>query len=130
MASSEDFKEIHELYKAEGLTKGISIVDFCQRNGIVYSQYEKWYKTRNMRRDSQVHEIRIVDKDNLMQQQVAHNSQSENVASVSPIEDASHKVVSTRFFVTISTSQGLSIRQKNLSYEQLQQLVEKLEVLC
>ena len=36
MASSEDYKKLYELYQVEGVPKGISIVDFCQRNGIVY----------------------------------------------------------------------------------------------
>ena len=29
MASSEDYKQLHELYQVEGFPKGISIVDFC-----------------------------------------------------------------------------------------------------
>ena len=40
MASSEDFQSIYELYKKEGTPNGISIVSFCQQNGIVYSQFE------------------------------------------------------------------------------------------
>ena len=32
MASSEDYKKLYELYQVEGVPKGISIVDFCQRN--------------------------------------------------------------------------------------------------
>ena len=46
MASSEDFKRILELYNQESKTSGISIVAFCQKNGIVYSQFERWYKNR------------------------------------------------------------------------------------
>lgn len=38
MASSEDFQSIYELYKKQGIPKGISIVNFCRQNGIVYSQ--------------------------------------------------------------------------------------------
>ena len=38
MASSEDFQSIDELYKKQGIPKGISIVNFCRQNGIVYSQ--------------------------------------------------------------------------------------------
>ena len=47
MASSEDFKRILELYNQESKTCGVSIVAFCQKNGIVYSQFEHWYKNRH-----------------------------------------------------------------------------------
>lgn len=46
MASSEDFQSIYELYKKQGIPNGISIVKFCQHNGIVYSQFERWFKSR------------------------------------------------------------------------------------
>ena len=36
MASSEDFKNLYELYQTEGVPNGVSIVDFCQRNGNAY----------------------------------------------------------------------------------------------
>lgn len=35
MASSEDYKKLYELYQVEGVPNGISIVDFCQRNGLL-----------------------------------------------------------------------------------------------
>lgn len=47
MASSEDFKKLYELYQTEGVPNGVSIVDFCQRNGVVYNQFERWFKKQN-----------------------------------------------------------------------------------
>ena len=44
MASSKDFEKIWESYQEVVKTKDISIVDYCQRNGIVYSQFQRWYK--------------------------------------------------------------------------------------
>lgn len=44
MASSTDFKNLWERYQKEGFPKSISIVQYCQMNGIVYSQFERWYK--------------------------------------------------------------------------------------
>lgn len=44
MACSTDFKNLHDLYQSEGVSKGLSIVHFCQMNGIVYKHYERWYK--------------------------------------------------------------------------------------
>ena len=43
MASSKDFEKIWECYQEVVKTKDISIVDYCQRNGIVYSQFQRWY---------------------------------------------------------------------------------------
>ena len=60
MASSEDFKRILELYNQESKTSGVSIVAFCQKNGIVYSQFERWYKNRHK---VKVHAVDIVDRD-------------------------------------------------------------------
>ena len=60
MASSEDFKRILELYNQESKTCGVSIVAFCQKNGIVYSQFERWYKNRH---EVKVHAVDIVDRD-------------------------------------------------------------------
>lgn len=45
MASSEDFQSVYELYKKQGVPKGILIVKFCQYNGIVYSQFERWFES-------------------------------------------------------------------------------------
>ena len=44
MASSKDFEKIWESYQEVVKTKDLSIVDYCQRNGIVYSQFQRWYK--------------------------------------------------------------------------------------
>ena len=44
MASSKDFDTIWENYQEVIKTKDVSIVDYCQRNGIVYSQFQRWYK--------------------------------------------------------------------------------------
>ena len=46
MASSNDFEKIWECYQDVVKTKDISIVDYSQRNGIVYSQFQRWYYKR------------------------------------------------------------------------------------
>ena len=46
MPSSEDFKKMYELYRTEGVPNGVSIVDFYQRNGVIYNQFERWFKKR------------------------------------------------------------------------------------
>jgi len=125
MASSEDFQRVYELYKKQGVPKGISIVKFCQYNGIVYSQFERWFKSRKQPLSSSIHPVRIVDEDGLM-------NQPHVPVSTSPSEDEPPVPVDTslRFSVTVRTNQGLSVQQNNLSYRQLFQLVEKLEAIC
>ena len=44
MASSKDFEKIWESYQDAVKTRSVSIVDYCQRNGIVYAQFHSWYK--------------------------------------------------------------------------------------
>lgn len=63
MASCEDFKRMLELYNQESKTSSASIVTFCQKNGIVYSQFERWYKNRHK---VKVHAVDIVDRDNAL----------------------------------------------------------------
>ena len=63
MASSEDFKRTPELYNQESRASGVLIVAFCQKDGIVYSQFKRWYKNRHK---VKVHSVDIVDKDGAM----------------------------------------------------------------
>lgn len=63
MASSEDFKRTPELYNQKSRASGVLIVAFCQKDGIVYSQFERWYKNRHK---VKVHSVDIVDKDGAM----------------------------------------------------------------
>ena len=44
MASITDFKRLFDRYQEEGAKQGISIAQYCQMNGIVYNQFERWYK--------------------------------------------------------------------------------------
>ena len=63
MASREDFERILELYNQESKTSGVSIVAFCPKNGIVCSQFERWYKHRHK---VKVYAVDIVDRDATM----------------------------------------------------------------
>ena len=122
---SEDFQRIYELYKKEGVPNGISIVNFCQQNGVVYPQFEKWFKSRKRPARSSVHPVQLVDKDGLM----ASDGQTGTDES-SGFNPVSMKESPLRFGITVRTNQGLSIQQNNLTYRQLLHLVEKLEALC
>ena len=127
MASSEDYKKLYELYQVEGVPKGISIVDFCQRNGIVYKYFERWFKKRYSQNDTGVHRVRLLDSDSTSGSSLS-DGQPSDLTSSSPIEGRDD--IPVRLSVTIRTSRGLSLQQHNLTYRQLLSLVEKLEGLC
>ena len=46
MATSKDFEKLWNRYQDEVQATGKSIVTFCQENGIVYAQFEKWFKSK------------------------------------------------------------------------------------
>ena len=127
MASSEDYKKLYELYQVEGVPKGISIVDFCQRNGIVYKYFERWFKKRYSQNDTGVHRVRLLDSDSTSDSSLS-DGQPSDLTSSSPIEGRDD--IPVRLSVTIRTSRGLSLQQHNLTDRQLLSLVEKLEGLC
>ena len=110
MASSTDFKKLFDKYQEEGAPKGVSIVKYCQMNGIIYSQFEKWYKTS---RAGVIKPVEVVDKDGLM----------------SLPEEESSSVVSIAH-VNLVFSNGLQVNHHNISYQTLRQMIEKLEALC
>lgn len=126
MASSEDFKRILELYNQESKTSGISIVSFCQKNGIVYSQFERWYKNRHK---VKVHAVDIVDKDGALQVQDSSSESCVIDNQVIEHEDLIQSEVPL-FTIQIRSTTDMYFQHKNLDYKSLKDLVGKLEVLC
>ena len=127
MASSEDFKRILELYSQESKTSGVSIVAFCQKNGIVYSQFERWYKNRHK---VKVHAVDIVDKDGTIPaQDTKLQDTCGNVVEVSESQEARLSKL-TLFTIQLKSTNGMYFQQRNIDYNGLKDLVEKLEVLC
>ena len=127
MASSEDYKKLYELYQVEGVPKDISIVDFCQRNGFVYKQFERWFKKHYSQNDTGIHRVRLANADSSVNLSLSEEQDS-GFSSSSP-KDV-QEVAPVRLSVTIRISRGLSLQQHNLTYCQLLSLVEKLEGLC
>ena len=117
MYSSEDFERLFIRYKSEAYPKGESIQTFCHRNNVPYNLFEKWYKdTRH-----KVVEVKVSGRP----------SQPE---TDKPEEEGrqqnEEKVTEVRILLDLRVSNGLHLRQRNLSYGQLKRLVEKLEGLC
>lgn len=127
MASSEDFKRILELYNQESKTSGVSIVAFCQKNGIVYSQFERWYKNRHK---VKVHAVEIVERDGTIPvQDTKLQDTCDNAVEVSEPQDV-RLSKPTLFTIQLKSTNGMYFQQRNIDYNGLKDLVEKLEVLC
>lgn len=127
MASSEDFKRILELYNQESKTSGVSIVTFCQKNGIVYSQFKRWYKNRHKVKD---HAVDIVDRDGALPvQETRLPTACDKVVEVADAQDVRDSKPAL-FTIQLNSTTGMYFQQKNLDYKSLKDLVEKLEVLC
>lgn len=119
MYSSSDFEHLFIRYKAEAMPQGESIQDFCLRNKVPYNLFHKWYKDTR-------HRIVPVQVEG---QQVEQEPKKDLSASAPSMGGAlsSHPV---RFMIDIRMTGGMHIQQRNLSYEGLKNLVEKLEGLC
>lgn len=91
----------------------------------MYSQFERWFKSRKKPAKASVSPIRIVAGD--VQTTPAQEPDEDKP---SDLDSGGQRGTVLRFGITVRTNQGLSIRQNNLTYRQLLHLVEKLEVLC
>jgi len=120
MATSRDFEKLWKQYQDEIQSSGKSIVTYCQENGIVYSQFERWYKKRSSSQDKQPMlvpvEVTDIPYDADVQRQDSPKYPNQDPMWI-------------RSF-TIQFRNGLEIRHQNISYSSLASLVEKLEGLC
>ena len=117
MYSSEDLERFYFQYKTEALPHGVSIQEFCVRNKVPYNIFSKWFKDTR----KQIVEVTVDGRPSEEEEASAVPSHPrQQYTSGSPV----------RILVEIRISNGLHISQKNLSYQDLVKLVEKLEVLC
>ena len=104
------------LYKTEGEPKGISINSFCVGQGVPYNQFNDWFRKTHKK----IVPVQIDGKP------------SEECEVSEPVKEDIKKTSHSKgnIMVSIQTREGLQIRKKNLSYQELKSLVEKLEGLC
>lgn len=124
MYSYNDFERLFLRYKLEGIPAGVSIEKFCMSSQVPYNLFSKWYK--DIRR--KIVPVQVLG---------APSTESEMPESPSLIPEQKPESAprlsspaELRILVDIRMSNGVHISQKNLSYEGLKSLVEKLEVLC
>ena len=116
MYSASDFEKLWFLYKTDGEPQGVSINDFCLRQGVPYPEFHKWFR--------KTHKSVVPVEIEGMPIQESSDMES------SPSKLSSNKRFSGGILVSIQTRDGLHIRRGNLDYRGLVALVEKLEGLC
>lgn len=94
----------------------MSVESFCLKHKVPYNLFNKWYKDTRKK----VVSVQVSDMP------------PEAVREKSSVEESgTPSVPSTRrIMIDIRVDNGLHIHQRNLSYQSLRALVDKLECLC
>ena len=120
MYSSEDLERFYFQYQTEALPHGESLQSFCVKNKVPYNIFQKWYKDTRKK----VIEVQIDGVPEIGHEEKSKTSDQPQAAS------QSRKDNPVRIWIDIRISTGLHLSQKNLSYQDLVRMVEKLEGLC
>ena len=99
---------------------GESLQSFCFKNKVPYNIFQKWYKDTRKK----VVEVQVDGAPAIGHEEKSRTSDQPQLVSPSRND---HPV---RILVDIRISNGLHLSQKNLSYQDLVRMVEKLEGLC
>ena len=120
MYSSEDLESFYFQYQTEALPHGESLQLFCAKHKIPYNIFQKWFKdTRKKVVEVQIDGVPVINHEE-------KNKTSDQAQTVSK-SDIDNPV---RIWTDIRINNGLHLFQKNLSYQDLVRMVEKLECLC
>ena len=102
------------------LTHGESLQSFCVKNKVPYNIFQKWYKDTRKK----VVEVQIDGVPEIGHEEKPKTSDQPQLVS------QSSNAQPVRIWVDLRISNGLHLSQKNLSYQDLVRMVEKLEGLC
>ena len=120
MYSSEDLERFYFQYQTEALPHGESLQSFCVKNKVPYNIFQKWYKDTRKK----VVEVQIDGVPEIGHEEKPKTSDQPQLVS------QSSNAQPVRIWVDLRISNGLHLSQKNLSYQDLVRMVEKLEGLC
>jgi hypothetical protein len=124
MASSKDYEELWLRYQKDGVPQKLSIVRFCEMNGIVYKHFETWYKSTHRKK---VYPIEVSGVPSMAFPVVPDQESCPSEQTMTSVASNSSELIG-EFHLTLSN--GLELHQKNLDYASLKRMIEKLEVLC
>ena len=119
MYSSEDLERFYFQYQSEALPRGESLQSFCLKNKVPYNIFKKWFKdTRKRVVEVQIDGVPVI------------NHEEEATGDGSKPASKSNNENPVRIWIDIRINNGLHLSQKNLSYQDLVRMIEKLEGLC
>lgn len=124
MASSKDYEELWLRYQKDGVPHKLSIVRFCEMNGIFYKYFETWYKSTHRKK---VYPIEVSGAPSMPLPVVPDQESCPSEQAMMSVASNSSELIG-EFHLTLSN--GLELHQKNLDYALLKRMIEKLEVLC
>lgn len=116
--NSKDIEILWKRYSDEGVSKGISVAQFFESNGVPYHTFEKWYK-KKYSMDGIVDCV-VLDAP-AGKIQVPSDAESHEPSWVEKSDDT---YVS---YVNIGLSNGLKIEHRRLSYVELVYFINKLQ---
>lgn len=120
MYSSEDLERFYFQYQSEALPHGESLQSFCVKHKVPYNIFQKWFKDTR----KQVVEVQVDGAPAITHEETTKTNDQPKSVSKSSTENP------VRIWIDIRISNGLHLSQKNLSYQDLVRMVEKLEGLC
>lgn len=106
-----------------------SLQSFCLSNNVPYNIFSKWYKdTRRKVVEVEV-DGRPLEKGKEKSVQSSQDGVVESLEKhLLPSDQTKNGAV--RIWLELRLSNGLYLSRKNLNYQELRSLIEKLEVLC
>ena len=99
---------------------GESFQSFCIKNKVPYNIFQKWFKDTRKK----VVEVQVEGAP-----EISHEEESKAGDQSKPVSNRCNDNP-IRIWIYIRISNGLHLSQKNLSYQDLVRMVEKLEGLC
>ena len=118
--SSEDLERFYFQYQTEALPRGESLQSFCVKNKVPYNIFQKWFKDTRKK----VVEVQVDGAP-----EIAHEEKTKIGDRPKPVSRSGNDNP-VRIWIDIRISNGLHLSQKNLSYQDLVRMIEKLEGLC
>ena len=120
MYSSEDLERFYFQYQTEALPRGESLQSFCVKNKVPYNIFQKWFKDTRKK----VVEVQVDGAP-----EIPHEEKTKTGDRPKPVSRSGNDNP-VRIWIDIRISNGLHLSQKNLSYQDLVRMIEKLEGLC
>lgn len=125
MYSNEEFENFYVRYKAEGLPKNMSIQSWCLKNKVSWNLFNKWYRDTRHRIVPVDVNGKPTDNDDDTYFQTEDIGIEKTIPVQAPVNNET-----IRIMVDIRMTNGMQIRQKNLSFDSLKRLVGNLEGIC